>query len=355
MITPKSSDMNAEFDSRNNYPLYPVIEDIHDYPKSMDTDERTNHRTIPMRTAACRRHDDPEPPSTEKDSNGRSANSLSSCVESVMGIFCTFVLGLVVLLTAIFGHPYQRGFFCDDDSIRYPLVSETITTPQVAIASFVIPIPIIFAVECYRLLETSTPRDSWHSVSRAVLRSFLEVYGIFVFGSGLSQVTVDMGKLTVGRLRPHFLTVCQPDNLDQLCPSDTAHTYITDIHCTGSPGTVEEGRLSFPSGHAAVSFYAAIYVVVFLRHRLYWRAVRFPNYLLQAGLVFAAWFTSLSRVQNFMHHPTDVLAGAIIGTFWAIVVTRFVINMKVDSEQMSKDDLRSLRATPTHLQGPNSV
>ncbi|KAG8244013.1 hypothetical protein J6590_031013 [Homalodisca vitripennis] len=121
----------------------------------------------------------------------------------------------------------------------------------------------IFAVECYRLLETSTPRDSWHSVSRAVLRSFLEVYGIFVFGSGLSQVTVDMGKLTVGRLRPHFLTVCQPDNLDQLCPSDTAHTYITDIHCTGSPGTVEEGRLSFPSGHAAVSFYAAIYVVLF--------------------------------------------------------------------------------------------
>uniref|UniRef100_A0A1B6IBH3 Phosphatidic acid phosphatase type 2/haloperoxidase domain-containing protein n=1 Tax=Homalodisca liturata TaxID=320908 RepID=A0A1B6IBH3_9HEMI len=268
---------------------------------------------------------------------------------------CILSVGLVVLLTAIFGHPYQRGFFCDDDSIRYPLVSETITTPQVAIASFVIPIPIIFAVECYRLLETSTPRDSWHSVSRAVLRSFLEVYGIFVFGSGLSQVTVDMGKLTVGRLRPHFLAVCQPDNLDQLCPSDTAHTYITDIHCTGSPGTVEEGRLSFPSGHAALTFYAAIYVVVFLRHRLYWRAVRFPNYLLQAGLVFAAWFTSLSRVQNFMHHPTDVLAGAIIGTFWAIVVTRFVINMKVDSEQMSKDDLRSLRATPTHLQGPNSV
>ncbi|KAG8244014.1 hypothetical protein J6590_031014 [Homalodisca vitripennis] len=52
-------------------------------------------------------------------------------------------VGLVVLLTAIFGHPYQRGFFCDDDSIRYPLVSETITTPQVAIASFVIPIPIV--------------------------------------------------------------------------------------------------------------------------------------------------------------------------------------------------------------------
>uniref|UniRef100_A0A1B6GG12 Phosphatidic acid phosphatase type 2/haloperoxidase domain-containing protein n=1 Tax=Cuerna arida TaxID=1464854 RepID=A0A1B6GG12_9HEMI len=268
---------------------------------------------------------------------------------------CILSVGLVVLLTAILGHPYHRGFFCDDDSIRYPLVSETITTPEVAIISFIIPIPIIFAVECYRLLETSTPRDSWHSVSRGVLRSFLEVYGIFVFGSGLNQVTVDMGKLTVGRLRPHFLAVCQPDNLDQLCPSETAHSYITDIHCTGSPGIVEEGRLSFPSGHAALSFYVAIYVVVFLRHRLYWRAVRFPNYLLQAGLMFAAWFTSLSRVQNFMHHPTDVLAGAIIGSFWAVVVTRFVINMKVDSEHTSKDELRSLRATPTHLQGPNSV
>lgn len=35
--------------------------------------------------------------------------------------------------------------------------------------------------------------------------------GMFAFGAACSQLTTDVMKYTIGRLRPHFFTVCQPD------------------------------------------------------------------------------------------------------------------------------------------------
>ena len=63
---------------------------------------------------------------------------------------------------------------------------------------------------------------------------------------------------------------------------------------------------SFPSGHSASSFTAA--VMLFLRHKKAW-----PALLLAAGIAF-------SRVFLFVHYPTDILAGALLGTVFAIAV-----------------------------------
>lgn len=41
----------------------------------------------------------------------------------------------------------------------------------------------------------------------------------FVFGAAVTQLTTDVAKYTVGRLRPHFLTVCIPDPV--VCASNT--------------------------------------------------------------------------------------------------------------------------------------
>lgn len=40
----------------------------------------------------------------------------------------------------------------------------------------------------------------------------------------------------------------------------------------------------------------------------------------QGFLLMVAWFTALSRVHDYMHHPSDVLAGLVIGTVWALIV-----------------------------------
>jgi phosphatidate phosphatase len=38
-----------------------------------------------------------------------------------------------------------------------------------------------------------------------------KVIGVFGFGMACSQLTTDIAKYTIGRLRPHFFAVCVPD------------------------------------------------------------------------------------------------------------------------------------------------
>ncbi|KNZ42782.1 phosphatase PAP2 family protein [Acetobacterium bakii] len=59
--------------------------------------------------------------------------------------------------------------------------------------------------------------------------------------------------------------------------------------------------LSFPSGHSASAF--AIVWAYFITQKDYWRW----------GLVVFALLISFSRLYLFVHYPTDVIAGIIIG------------------------------------------
>lgn len=83
----------------------------------------------------------------------------------------------------------------------------------------------------------------------------------FLFGAACSQLTTDIGKYTIGRLRPHFLDVCKPD---VNCDADINKTkYIEDFTCTGVKSyKFKDSRLSFPSGHSSLSFYCMVYLAV---------------------------------------------------------------------------------------------
>ena len=68
---------------------------------------------------------------------------------------------------------------------------------------------------------------------------------------------------------------------------------------------------SFPSGHTLASFEAA--VGLFIHHKK-WGI---------AALVLA-FFVSISRLFLLVHYPTDVLAGAALGTVFAILSAKIV-------------------------------
>jgi len=84
----------------------------------------------------------------------------------------------------------------------------------------------------------------------------------FLFGAACSQLTTDIGKYTIGRLRPHFLDICQPNIT---CDDSNKTKYIEDFTCIGDkPKKFTDSRLSFPSGHSSLSFYCMIYLAVSL-------------------------------------------------------------------------------------------
>jgi phosphatidate phosphatase len=50
------------------------------------------------------------------------------------------------------------------------------------------------------------------------------------------------------------------------------------------------------------------------------RGSKLLKHFIQLIFIAAALFTALSRISDYKHHPTDVLAGSILGTAVAIFV-----------------------------------
>ena len=60
---------------------------------------------------------------------------------------------------------------------------------------------------------------------------------IFAFGGFLTEIVVDLSKISVGELRPSFLAVCQANTSQADCQG-----YVTKDVCTGDPYDVKMAR-----------------------------------------------------------------------------------------------------------------
>ncbi len=136
-------------------------------------------------------------------------------------------------------------------------------------------------------------------------------------------------KKTVGGLRPHFLSVCNPDM--SLVRSEVPKgvgfgniMYGRDV-CRGNPSDIDWAFQSFPSGHSKIAFagfgYLAIYLFTHLRltdrsrtTKLgFWRMV-----LVLVPILFAT-FISSTLWFSYQHHVTDCIFGAAIGVLTALL------------------------------------
>jgi len=59
---------------------------------------------------------------------------------------------------------------------------------------------------------------------------------------------------------------------------------------------------------------------LYLQARMTWRGSKLLRHLLQFQFIMVAWYTALSRVSDYKHHWSDVLAGSLIGSISALVV-----------------------------------
>ncbi|XP_020384675.1 phospholipid phosphatase 1 isoform X3 [Rhincodon typus] len=214
--------------------------------------------------------------------------------------------------------PFRRGFYCNDETIKYPYKEDTI--PYQLLAGIFIPFILLViivgelaSVHWNHLYSNSFVRNSY-------IATLYKAIGTFLFGAAANQSLTDIAKYSIGRLRPHFLDVCKPDWAKINCDSG----YIDDFACLGDPKMSTEARLSFFSGHSSFSMYCMVFLAFYLQARMVGDWSRLLRPTLQFGLIACAVYVGLSRVSDYKHHWSDVLTGLIEGAIVAILVVVFV-------------------------------
>jgi len=279
-------------------------------------------------------------------------------VSQVMAKALLELLGIVLLLLPlayvyIFAaefEPFHRGFFCDDLNLRHPYTNQTV--PILAALLIWVALAIFFIVLVENLRTSALEgvrRKTPIPGSRYPPWIAVELYryfGYFALGASGCLLFTELAKYTVGRLRPHFLTLCQPD-LARLggCKDQWGYSRFviekeTEV-CLGlvsnggniTEKQLHEARLSFLSGHSSFSFYCSTFLIVYLQARLtnlptspsykwiqtiYWTLKIFRPFL-QFGMISLAFWISLTRISDYYHHPYDVATGALVGIMFGII------------------------------------
>ncbi|KAG6921808.1 phospholipid phosphatase 3-like, partial [Chelydra serpentina] len=217
--------------------------------------------------------------------------------------------------------PMRRGFYCNDSSIRYPLKRAETVSDTVLISVGILVTSISIALgESYRIHSLHLGSRSF--VPNPYVAVLYKEIGAFLFGCTVGQSLTNMAKITVGRLRPHFLAVCRPDLALLNCSG-----YVEEYACTAGPSQEKEARKSFYSGHASFAMYSMTYLVFYLQARLTWRGARLLRPLLQFVLLLLALYTGLTRISDYWHHPSDVAVGFLQGALIAYWVAFHISGM----------------------------
>uniref|UniRef100_A0A8B9DWB0 Phospholipid phosphatase 1 n=1 Tax=Anser cygnoides TaxID=8845 RepID=A0A8B9DWB0_ANSCY len=241
--------------------------------------------------------------------------------------------------------PYQRGFFCNDDSIKYPFHDSTITSTVLYTVGFTLPIFSIILGETLSVFYNNLHSNSF--VRNNYIATIYKAIGTFIFGAAASQSLTDIAKYAIGRLRPHFLAVCQPDWTQINCSLG----YIENFPCQGDKAKINEGRLSFYSGHSSFSMYCMLFLALYLQARMKGDWARLVRPTLQFGLIAASIYVGLSRVSDYKHHWSDVLTGLIQGALVAILIVVYVsdfFKVRGCTFQPKEDSHTTLHETPTN-------
>ncbi|XP_072216031.1 phospholipid phosphatase 1 isoform X1 [Excalfactoria chinensis] len=263
-----------------------------------------------------------------------------------LDVVCVVLAGLplgVLNLAKI--KPYQRGFFCNDDSIKYPFHDSTITSTVLYTVGFTLPILSIILGETLSVFYNHLHSNSF--VRNNYIATIYKAIGTFIFGAAASQSLTDIAKYSIGRLRPHFIAVCQPDWTRINCSLG----YIENFPCQGDKAKINEGRLSFYSGHSSFSMYCMLFLALYLQARMKGDWARLVRPTIQFGLIAASIYVGLSRVSDYKHHWSDVLTGLIQGALVAILIVVYVsdfFKVRGCTFQPKEDSHTTLHETPTN-------
>ncbi|GIY46115.1 putative phosphatidate phosphatase [Caerostris extrusa] len=204
----------------------------------------------------------------------------------------------------------NAGFFCDDESIKKPYHGDSVHV--VYLFSVLLCLFPIFIYASERLYKKEIAQYAVHSPK------FHCKLMINYYYSGFLHIlaVIEVFKVFVTELRPHFYYTCLPDMKN----IDCSKGLITEFNCTGDGESWLIDRdiyKSFPSGHAALSSYGFIFISVYLYSikkgtfsnclNIWWSRI-----IPVLGFIWAV-ICCISRVIDNRHFWWDVLSGMCIG------------------------------------------
>uniref|UniRef100_UPI0035901470 phospholipid phosphatase-related protein type 4 n=1 Tax=Myxine glutinosa TaxID=7769 RepID=UPI0035901470 len=253
-------------------------------------------------------------------------------------------------LTNIF-LPVHPGFSCDPLALRLPYIppaNEDVPLLMLLCLAFAGPAAMIMGGEAIVFCSLCKPRSGRGSSSRrisrcdfsAFLRRSVRFVGIHLFGLSVSLISVDVLQLVTGRHAPFFLSVCRP-NASQLLTTCQQESIVNHVECSGSDEkAINAARKSFPSEHATLAAYSAVYLSMYLDTAMM-RCGRLLKPLLVLSAALSAAVCGLSRLAQYRSHPEDVWGGFLLGAgiAWYLVhhaVDRFRLEVERGPRQVAR-------------------
>ncbi|GAA6006023.1 hypothetical protein JCM11491_004093 [Sporobolomyces phaffii] len=219
-------------------------------------------------------------------------------------ILTIILVGLIGGLTDKTG--YKREFSLLDTSIQHIYaVHERITFGECIVYAGVIPAVLI-------AITALLWRRSFWDLHNGILGLLLSV--------SITTVATQVIKVCVGRPRPDMLDRCQPIEGAANLPVYGLAT-VARV-CTVQTGNIiDDGFKSFPSGHSSFAFAGLLYLSLYAAGKMHLFDRR--GHAIKAWIAvtpcIGATLIAVSRTMDYRHHATDVIAGAILGSWVAIL------------------------------------